>query len=457
VVIGAGTAGLAAYRAAKRTGRSATLIEGGVFGTTCARVGCMPSKLLIAPAEAAHAVERLGAFGLQLTGEVVVDGPAVMARVRRERDRFVGFVLQSVDAIPAGDKLAGRAQFVDDTTLVVADTTVHANAVVIATGSSPAYPAAWSGLGDRLVTNETIFEWRDLPESVAVFGPGVIGLELGQALHRLGVRVKVFGRGGGVGPLSDPELLAEARRLFGAEFYLDTDAHAEVTRDADRVAVRYRGLEAEWRTEPFDYLLAATGRAPNVRSLGLEHTSVVRDAQGVPVFDRETMQCGSSPIFIAGDVDSDVPLLHEAADEGRIAGDNAARFPDVRADLRRAPLSIVFTDPQIAVVGGGFRAARDVAFVTGAVSFDDQGRARVMQRNRGRLHVYAEIGTGLLLGAEMVGPEAEHLAHLLAWALQLDLTIEEMLKLPFYHPVVEEGLRTALRDAYAKVDAAARE
>ena len=454
-VIGAGTAGLAAYRAAKAAGRAAKLIEGGVFGTTCARVGCMPSKLLIAPAEAAHSVERFGAFGLRLAGEVVVDGPAVMARVRRERDRFVGFVLQSVDAIPAGDKLAGQAQFVDDTTLVVADTTVHANAVVIATGSLPAYPAAWSELRDRLVTNETIFEWRDLPESVAVFGPGVIGLELGQALHRLGVRVKVFGRGGGVGPLSDPELLAEARRVFGAEFYLDTDAHADVARDADRVAVRYRGSDGEWRTEPFDYLLAATGRAPNVRALGLEHTSVVRNAQGVPVFDRETMQCGNAPIFIAGDVNSDVPLLHEAADEGLIAGDNAARFPDVRADMRRAPLAIVFTDPQIAVVGGGFRAAREAAFVTGAVSFDDQGRARVMQRNRGRLHVYAQIGTGLLLGAEMVGPEAEHLAHLLAWALQLDLTIEEMLKLPFYHPVVEEGLRTALRDAYAKLDAAA--
>ena len=94
--------------------------------------------------------------------------------------------------------------------------------------------------------------------------------------------------------------------------------------------------------------------------------------------------------------------------------------------------------------------------MTGTVSFDDQGRARVMQRNRGRLHVYAEIGSGLLLGAEMVGPDAEHLAHLLAWARQLELTIGEMLMLPFYHPVVEEGLRTALRDAYAKLDAAAK-
>jgi dihydrolipoamide dehydrogenase len=455
-VIGAGTAGLGAYRAARAAGRGAVLIEGGVHGTTCARVGCMPSKLLIAPAEAAHAVERFEGFGLRLAGDVVIDGKAVMARVRRERDRFAGFVVQGVDALPAGDKISGHARFVDDTTLAVGDTTIRAKAVVIATGSSAAYPAAWKALGDRLVTNETIFEWTDLPQSVAVFGPGVIGLELGQALHRLGVRVRIFGRGGGVGPLTDPDLVAEARRIFGAEFYLDTDARAEVSLDGERVAVRYRALDGGIRSEHFDYVLAATGRAPNVRHLGLEHTSLARDAQGVPLFDRETMQCGSAPIFIAGDANNDLPLLHEAADEGRIAGDNAARFPDVHAGLRRAPLAIVFTDPQIAVVGGGFRKARDVAHVVGSVSFDDQGRSRVMQRNRGRLNVYADIGTGSLLGAEMIGPDAEHLGHLLAWARQLDLTIAEMLKLPFYHPVVEEGLRTALRDAYAKLDAAGK-
>jgi dihydrolipoamide dehydrogenase len=456
-VIGAGTAGLAAYRAAKAAGRSALLIEGGVHGTTCARVGCMPSKLMIAPADAAHALDRFDAFGLRLPGKVVVDGKAVMARVRAERDRFVGFVLQGVAGIPAADRVEGHARFVDDRTLAVGDTTVSAGAVVIATGSSPVFPAAWNTFGDRIVTNESIFEWTDLPQSVAVFGPGVIGLELGQALHRLGVRVKVFGRGGGVGPLSDPELIAEARRIFAAEFHIDTDARAEVSRDSEGVAVRYRLPDGEWRTEHFDYLLAATGRAPNVQNLGLETTSLQRNAQGVPVFDRETLQCGSAPIFIAGDANNDVALLHEAADEGRIAGENAARFPDVRAAMRRAGLSIVFTDPQIAVVGGGYRAARESAFVTGSVSFEDQGRARVMLRNRGRLHVYAEIGTGALLGAEMVGPDAEHLAHLLAWARQLDLTIAEMLNLPFYHPVIEEGLRTALRDAFGKLEAAALE
>ena len=455
-VIGAGTAGLAAWRAAKSAGKRVLLIEGGPYGTTCARVGCMPSKLLIAPADAAHAVDRFPGFGLKLDGKVEVDGRAVMARVKRERDRFVGFVLRGVDNIPEAERIRGHARFIDNTTLHVDERiTIKAARVVIATGSSPAYPPAWKALGDRLVTNDEVFEWDDLPQSVAVFGPGVIGLELGQALHRLGVCVKVFGRGGGVGPLADPALLIEARRVFGEEFYLDTNAHAEVARDGNDVVVTYRALDGTQQVERFAFLLAATGRAANVRNLGLENTTAKLDAKGVPLFDRTTMRCGDTSIFIAGDANNDVPLLHEASDEGRIAGANAATYPMIHAGLRRAGLGVVFSDPQIAVIGGGYAAVRDIAHVTGFVSFEDQGRSRVMLRNKGLLHVYAEIDSGRFLGAEMLGPEAEHIGHLLAWALQMKLTVAQMLEMPFYHPVIEEGLRTALRDAQAKLDAAA--
>ncbi|MEO8741203.1 MAG: dihydrolipoyl dehydrogenase [Casimicrobiaceae bacterium] len=454
-IIGTGTAGLAAYRAVKAAGKNALVIESGPHGTTCARVGCMPSKLLIAPADAAHSVDRFTAFGLG-AGPVTVDGRAVMARVRRERDRFVDFVLADVETIPASDRIVGRARFANDTTLIVDERiTINAGCVVIATGSAPVYPALWKALGDRLVTSDDVFYWNDLPRSVAVFGPGAIGLELGQALHRLGVRVKVFGRGGGLGPLGDPALLAKAHAVLGAELYLDTNAHAEVVRDGEDVVVTYRMLDGNTEVERFDYLLAATGRRPNVAGLMLEHTSVKLRANGVPEHDRYTLRCADTPIFIAGDATQDVPILHEAADEGRIAGDNAARFPDVRAQSRRAGFGIVFTDPQITVVGGGFEAARATAHVIGAVSFDNQGRARIMLRNQGTLHVYAEIGSGRFIGAEMLGPDAEHVGHLLAWSLQLNLTITQMLAMPFYHPVVEEGLRTALRDAQAKLDEAA--
>jgi dihydrolipoamide dehydrogenase len=453
-VIGAGTAGLAAYRAAKAAGARAVIIEGGPYGTTCARVGCMPSKLLIAAAEAVHAVERAPGFGVHVGADLLVDGREVMERVKRERDRFVGFVLDGVDRIPDGDRIRGFARFVAANTLQVdGGPRIVARSIVIATGSRPTVPAMLANLGDRLVVNDDIFEWDDLPRSVAVLGPGVIGLELGQALARLGVRVVVLGRGGRVGPISDPVVRCAAIKALGGEFPLDPDAHVtRVERIDNRIEIEYRDPKGEQRIERFDYLLAATGRTPNVDKLGLEHTGIELGTNGVPTFDPGTLQAGTSAVFIAGDANNELTVLHEAADEGRIAGENAARFPNVTPGHRRAPLGIVFTDPQIAIVGRGFASLRN--FETGEVSFEDQGRSRVMLRHQGYLRVYGDAATGRFLGAEMVGPDAEHIGHLLAWALQAGMTVDQMLEMPFYHPVVEEGLRTALRDLAAKLRSA---
>ena len=339
-VIGAGTAGLAAYRAAKAAGKRALLIEGGPYGTTCARVGCMPSKLLIAPAEAAHAVDRFAGFGLALEGCVKVDGEAVMARVRSERDRFVGFVTRGVDAIPDVDKVRGRARFVADTHAARRRARYRArDAIVIATGRLLDYPAAWKALGDRLVTNDERVRAADLPESVAVFGPGVIGLELGQALHRLGVRVKVFGRGGGVGPLSDPRDRARHGEIFGNEFYLDTDAHAEVARDGDEVVVRYRGLDGSAQVERFGYLLAATGRTANVRRTGTR-ADVARDRRQ----RRSAVRPHHAALWRFVDLHRRRRQQRRAAAaRSRRRGPHRRRkrgaFPDVRRGLRRARCS----------------------------------------------------------------------------------------------------------------------
>jgi dihydrolipoamide dehydrogenase len=120
----------------------------------------------------------------------------------------------------------------------------------------------------------------------------------------------------------------------------------------------------------------------------------------------------------------------------------------VQAGLRRTPLAVVFTEPQVASAGLNLEQIRrrsPDSYAVGEVSFEDQGRSRVMLRNKGLLKVYAEMGSGLFLGAEMFGPDAEHIGHMLAWAAQIGMTVSEMLDMPFYHPVVEEGLRTALR------------
>lgn len=449
-IIGAGTAGMRAYRAAREYTDSVLLIEGGPYGTTCARVGCMPSKLLIAAAEAAHQARHADAFGVRVDG-VHVDGAAVMRRLRNERDRFVGSVLASVAAIVPAQRLEATVRFKNAQTLVTSDgQIVHAQRIVIATGSTPVVVPLLKSLHARLLTNENLFELTDLPKRLAVFGPGVLGMELGQAMSRLGVYVKMFGVGGGVAGIHDPEIRAYAQQTFNSEFYLDASAEVEsVTESANGVSVRYCNLAGVWQTETFDYVLAATGRAPQLAELDLQTTQLALNEHGVPLFDRLTMQCGTSTLFMAGDASNDAPLLHEATDQGHIAGENAARYPDIKAGLRRTPLSVVFTDPQVACVGLNLAQLEKLyagRYAVGRVSFEDQGRSRVMMRNTGILKVYGETGSGLFLGAEMFGPAAEHIGHLLAWAAQQRMTVAAMLDMPFYHPVIEEGLRSALRD-----------
>lgn len=446
-IIGAGTSGMTAYRAALAHTDKLVVIESDYYGTTCARVGCMPSKLLIAAAETSHRIDSAAQFGIEV-GDKKIDGKRVMQRVKSERDRFVGFVIDAVDAWPRHHKLQGKAIFTGPNKLLVDDhTTINAKTIIIAAGSRPAVPKPWLELGDRLLINDDIFEWESLPSSVAVVGTGVVGMELGQALSRLGVKTYLLGRGNQFGPISDPAVNREAKRVLESELHLHSNASVTaVSRSKDGVAITFEEGNKPSVIE-VDYLIAATGRRPNLDNLNLNAAGIALSDKGMPTFDTGTGQIEDKPIFIAGDVSNAHPLLHEAADDGRIAGDNAGRYPDIRVWPRRAPLSIIFTDPQIMLAGKTFKALtqKGIDFKAGEVSFVGQGRSRVIARNQGLLRVYGECQTGLFLGAEMIGPAAEHIAHLLAWSVQHGLTVQQMLDSPFYHPVIEEGVRTALR------------
>ncbi len=460
-VIGAGTAGLNARHAAEQAGKSTLLIDPGPYGTTCARVGCMPSKLLIAAADAAHHVRAASALGV-ISGEVQIDGRAVMSRVRSERDRFVGFVVEATEAhAAAGRLLQGRARFTGANTLDVdgpTPCTIQFDAAVIATGSVPFVPPPFHDLGDAMVDSAGVFEWTDLPSSVLVVGAGVIGLELGQSLARLGVAVTIVGVGGGLGGLQDAAVRAEAIRIFSETLNLHLDS--PVTRaerlEGGRVRAWFTDRDGVAREETYDKLLITAGRRPALYGLALGAAGVALDARGVPeALDPLTLQLGEAPIFMAGDVNNLHPILHEAADDGRAAGLNAAHFPDVHVSPRRLPMGVVFTDPNLAFVGQRGAQIDPLTACTGEVNYGDQGRARVMNVNKGLLRIHGDRRDGTLLGAEMVGPRMEHIAHLLAWAVQQRMTVEQALSMPFYHPVIEEGVRTALKDLERRLRIAA--
>jgi len=446
VVIGAGSAGLNAAAELRRAGVEWLLVEGAQYGTTCARVGCMPSKLLIAAADAAECVERASIFGIEATN-VRIDGAAVLDRVRRERDRFVAGAVADTERLPAERRLLGRARFVGPTTLRIGDDLeVAAKAVVIATGSSAVVPPPLRAVRDRLRTSDDIFELPRVPASLAVIGTGIVGLELGQALERLGARVTFLDRSTTLGPLTEPALQRYVRSVLERKSNLELGVDVQSAELAgQRIRLTWRSADGEERAGEFEEVLVAAGRKPNLEDLDLEKTGLELDERGMPAWDSQTTQCGDAPIFMAGDVTGHAPLLHEAIDEGRIAGENAARYPDTSRHVRRAPLVIVFTEPQMAIAGQPYSSLDYGRTEIAEVSFENQGRARVMARAVGLVRLYATRDDCIFRGAELFGPNAEHLAHLLSWSVQQRMTVQRMLRMPFYHPVLEEGLRTGLR------------
>lgn len=446
-IIGAGSAGLSARREVMKKTDNYVVIDDGSLGTTCARAGCMPSKVLIQAAEDFARREHFDRLGIRGKEGLSLDSRQTMRHVRELRDRFVGSVMKGMDEWRETCLLRRRARFIDQRTLDVEGETIRAERVVIATGSRPVAPKAWEPCSEYFLDSDSIFEQEVLPDRLGVAGLGVIGLELGQALHKLGVEVTAYTLDKRFGGLTDPYLQDYAAGFFSAEFPVVFNA-VERLEPSDHGLVVHAGSEA---TE-VDRLLLAMGRRPNVDNMGLENLGVALDASGMPPFERDTLRILDTSVFVAGDVTGDHPVLHEAADEGRIAGYNAVQEAP-HCFRRRQEMTITFSSPNIAIVGRSHAdLMRDgVDFETGGVSYENQGRATVMLERKGLLHVYGDKRTGRLLGAEIMAPRGEHLAHLLAWSLAYGMTAHDALSMPFYHPVIEEGLRTALRDLAGKV------
>ncbi|MCK5785565.1 MAG: dihydrolipoyl dehydrogenase [Candidatus Sabulitectum sp.] len=445
-IIGAGTAGLSALGQVRKRTDNFVIINDGPYGTTCARVGCMPSKMLIEAAEICHKRHLFEEMGLRLNGSVEVDGPAVLRRVRSLRDKLVKGVNRATDNL--GDKnIPGRAKILSPDLIEVNGEQIRTKALIIATGSTPVVPVPWKNFGERIITSSTLFEMNDLPKSLAVVGLGAIGLEMAQAFSRLGVEVTGFDTLDTVGGISDPKVAQSAIEILRKEFAIHLESEVTLEEDGpERILVRSDDLEIS-----VDKVLVAVGRKPNTEGLHMKNLGVPLNRMGIPEFNQHTMQVGELPVFIAGDVNTRMPILAEAADDGHIAGVNSIK-DEIRSYCRRTCIGIVFTHPNIAAVGSKYTDLNMDDIVVGAMNYARGTRAMIALQNHGLLRLYAEKSTGKLIGAEMAIPDGEHIAHSISWAIQKGLTVFEMMELNFYHPVTEEGVRTALRAAVRKIE-----
>jgi len=444
-IIGAGTAGIDAMTEVRNVTDDFVWINGGFLGTTCARVGCMPSKVMIQVADDFHRRSVLNLEGINGGDLLTLNVGQALAHVRELRDGFYGGIIENL-INPLKDRfIDGYAEFLEPDLLQVNDMKIRADRIVIATGSRPVIPKNWEPFKDHILTTDTLFEQVDLPQNLGVIGLGPIGLELGQAFKRMELNVVGFDLLDQIGGLRDPEVNRIAVDLMREEFPIHLGAAVDLEPDGSRIR-----MVSAHAAVSVDKVLLSMGRRPNIERLHLERLGIALDSKGLPAFDRETLQIGDLPIFIAGDVNNFRPILHEASHEGLVAGYNAVHEPPV-AFKRKCPMVIAFSDPNIAIVGASWEQIKDQQPAVGTARFRG-GRIKIMLQEGGLIRIYADNTNGRLLGAEMAAPAGEHLAHLLAWSIQQKQTVFDLLEMPFYHPCAEEILVEALDDLAERLD-----
>ncbi len=457
VVIGAGSAGLEAFKAARSRGADVIMVDNGPLGTTAQRSGEVPTSLLMSAGLAKHGAARLSSYGIDASGEVRFDTSRVLNQLRSVRSRSTSEVLCFMYSIPEEKRLRGRARFESDHSVTVDDEyLIEFKTAVIATGSTPLVTYEQSRLPD-ILTTDGFYEQADLPVSAAVFGSSAVGLQLGQALAYLGVDVMVFGQRK-LWELTDETVLNTAHMMLASRFPLIVDSFItsiEPLRDRS-YAIYYID-----QTQCENYLrmksvIAAAGRVPNVGGLNLQEIGVKITHEGTIKVDPKTMQTSLPHIFAAGDVVHDRQSTTVALSEGRYAGHNAAVYPQVRLQPDVVRLDIVYTDPVLAMVGASFEDMCDRAnktgltFVTSEARLDD-AHYRVRHEEGGVLCMYTDKLSREVMGAEICAAGGDHIAQFLAMAIDRHMTVDDLAAFGFFHLAAERAIAEAAAAAVKKL------
>ncbi len=413
-ILGGGTGGLVSAMIAAGTGARVVLIEADRTGGDCLWTGCVPSKSLLATAELVHAIRHADRLGVSATTPDI-DLGRVMDRVRAVQDHIAPH--DSPERLRAAGVtvLHGHGRFTSESTIDVAGTRVRFRRAIVATGSHAIIPPV-PGLEDLdPLTNETVWDLRELPPRLAVIGAGPIGCELGQAFARLGSRVTIVDVADRVLPREEPgasDLLAGTLRADGIVMRLDASITA-AGRDADGTARLDLSVG-----EPIlaDRVLVAAGRAPRTTGLGLDEAGVSTDARGAIVTDA-TMRTSNRRVFAIGDVTGGLAFTHVAAHHARHATLNALFGLRRRTDRAAIPW-VTFTDPEVAHVGlteteGRERWGDRVTVAT--AGYDRVDRAVTAAATTGAATLIGDP-RGRLVGATLVGRGAgESIVELTAW------------------------------------------
>jgi mycothione reductase len=445
IVIGSGSGN--SFLDARFAPLDVALVDGGTFGGTCLNVGCIPTKMLVHPADVARSVERAGHLG--------IDAAVDKVRWTDVRDRIFG----RIDPISMAGRdyrtsrcphltfYEGYARFTGPRRLMVdlpgGPVELTADRVVVAAGSRPTVPPVVAESGVPFHTSDTVMRIDALPEHVVILGSGYIAAEFAHVLSALGSAVSVVGRSAPMLRGQDETVRERFTELARGRW--DVHLGQEPTR------VRRDGADvvldlADGAVVRGDLLLVAAGRRPNGDRLDLPRAGIPTHPDGRIVVD-EFQRSPADGVFALGDVSSPFQLKHVANRESTVVAHNLLH-PDAlrRTDHRFVP-SAVFTEPQIAAVGRTEQECRadGLNYAVRVQAYGDVAYGWAMEDDTGFCKVLAERGTGRLLGAHLMGPEASIVIQPLIQAMSFGLGAKEMATGQYWiHPALPEVVENAL-------------
>ncbi len=448
VIIGAGPTGEAAAKIAAKKKVTAILIEKSFVGGVCLNWGCIPSKTLLAYGKK---IRDLKYVINQSKTAVPLDSPSdrsALWKAMRKRKIQVVEALRSDDEksikLSGAKILKGEARFASKNTIELTHdgktTTIPFDKAVIASGSSPIFPAPLDKHTKEILDSDRIFDMENLPESLVIVGGGAIGCEFACLFNELGVKVTMIEKTANLLPGEDDQVVNVLRKSFEARGIEIKDSCTIEKMERHQGSWRLN-LSGGVKMEAAQ-ILACVGRRPILDALQLDKAGVKSSPKGIEV--NSHMQSSNSNVYAAGDVTGLSLLAHAGSAQGEIAAANAL------GDSKEYDGSFVprclYTWPEVASVGLGIHQAKEKQIETKSQRFffAASGRALAEGDTEGFIQIILDKATEKILGAQIIGAHATELIHIISVALKAGMGKKDLKEVIFAHPTFAEGIKGAL-------------
>lgn len=448
LVIGAGPGGYTAAIRAAQLGKSVAVVDKDEVGGVCLNRGCIPSKSLISAAHQYEIMHHASDIGIRAEG-IQVD----FAKVQEWKNSVVSKLTGGVSSLLKGNKiqrLKGEVLFVNENEVRVFEgyevNRYRFNHCIIATGSRPIELKAFP-FGGRILSSTEALNLQEIPKSLVVIGGGYIGIELGQTFAKFGTEVTVLEGSDTILPGFEKEMSRfVSRNLKKLGVTVHTEALAQSSEQSDSEVTVTFTVKGEEKKVSADYVLVTVGRRPNTDELGLEAIKMEMTERGLIKVDH---QCKTNVpnVYAIGDIVEGPALAHKASYEGKVAAEVIAGLPSI-IDYKAIP-AVVFSDPEVASVGLSETEAKEQGYevLVGKFPYAANGRALSMNAGDGFVKIIGDKETNLVLGAQIVGPEASNLIAEVGLAIEMGTTLEDISLTIHAHPTLGEMVMEAAEGA----------